>query len=279
MNRLFPFAALVLMLALALLRETAPSLALTQGIGCEMFSSQEDAQAVFEANPDDRADMDPDGNGIACEEKATRSGEKASTTGRPMPTPTPTPAPTPTPVPTTDAIPDERHADIDWFWRRTFEDAGLVYQPVAGVVALEDWSGYWGACGAAPVAERGDVLAFYCPGDFLVAFDPDARAELEDQRGEWAWVMVIAHEWSHHALFLLGLNTGGQEEELLANCLAGSYLRDAEERLWMDTEEVDEAFKFGGSTRKEAAGREREPGENSFYDGYDGGLDACGVDL
>jgi endonuclease YncB( thermonuclease family) len=56
-------------------------------LDCSSFAAQEDAQAVFDANPGDRFDLDPDGNGIACETLPSRNGVPAS--GKSL---TPTPA-------------------------------------------------------------------------------------------------------------------------------------------------------------------------------------------
>jgi endonuclease YncB( thermonuclease family) len=47
-------------------------------LDCSSFAAQEDAQAVFDANPGDRFDLDPDGNGIACETLPSRGGGTAS---------------------------------------------------------------------------------------------------------------------------------------------------------------------------------------------------------
>jgi endonuclease YncB( thermonuclease family) len=55
-------------------------------LDCSSFATQEDAQAVFDANPGDRFDLDPDGNGIACETLPSRSGGPA---GASTLTPTP----------------------------------------------------------------------------------------------------------------------------------------------------------------------------------------------
>jgi predicted metalloprotease len=53
---------------------------------CSSFATQEDAQAVFDANPGDPFDLDADGNGIACETLPSRGGRPATGSG---PTPTP----------------------------------------------------------------------------------------------------------------------------------------------------------------------------------------------
>ena len=40
----------------------------TPAVTCADFKTQEEAQAAFDKDPEGLADLDPDGNGIACEE-------------------------------------------------------------------------------------------------------------------------------------------------------------------------------------------------------------------
>src|SRR5215211_715474 len=47
-------------------------------LDCGSFAAQEDAQAVFDANPGDRFGLDPDGNGVACDDIPARSGQPAT---------------------------------------------------------------------------------------------------------------------------------------------------------------------------------------------------------
>ncbi len=299
MHHRAPFAVLVVLSLL--LRGTAPFPTLAQGIGCELFVAREDAQAVFEANRADRANMDPDGDGIACEEKPTRRDNRQRTTDGPTPAPpatiAPTPAtaptatraptspptPSPTPVPTTDAVAEALDADIDTFWRRTFESDGLIYQSPSGVVPIEDWSGRTIAC--SPMPERGEYAAFYCAGDQSIYYDPEIRSRTLREWGDPGWAMLMAHEWGHHVLFLLGLNSNSQsidiEEELLANCLAGVYVNDAEARGWMSTEEAAKARKIASTSQESVSathGTSEQRGD-AFDEGYEGGLPGCGIDL
>ena len=113
------FAALVLvsgfMLRLALedvIRPTTPARAQSEAEGdlydCtrRYFQYQEEAQAIFDADPSDPFELDEDpgpDDGIACEELPSRPG-------RPVPPPEPTTSPPPTttsPPPTTTSPPPE----------------------------------------------------------------------------------------------------------------------------------------------------------------------------
>jgi hypothetical protein len=111
--RMLMFAALVLvsgfMLRLALqdvIRPTTPAQAQEDLYDCEDFTYQEEAQAVFDADPSDpyRLDEDPGtDDGMACEELPSRPGG-------PVPPPEPTTSTPPTttsPPPTTTSPPPE----------------------------------------------------------------------------------------------------------------------------------------------------------------------------
>ncbi len=59
---------------------------------CASFGSQESAQAELERDPSDPSNLDPDGNGQACEDFSY--GATGGTTASPAPTTTASPAPT-----------------------------------------------------------------------------------------------------------------------------------------------------------------------------------------
>ncbi|HEU0115836.1 MAG TPA: hypothetical protein VFQ80_14220, partial [Thermomicrobiales bacterium] len=49
------------------------------GLRCADFATQADAQAVLDQNPSDPYDLDPDGDGVACEELLPNGQEQATT--------------------------------------------------------------------------------------------------------------------------------------------------------------------------------------------------------
>ncbi|GAB2731242.1 excalibur calcium-binding protein [Streptomyces bullii] len=70
-----------------------------QDLDCRDFSFQEDAQAVYDADPSDPNRLDEDqgpDDGIACEVLPRRGGAVTSSTFRPTRPPTPAPTVTPT---------------------------------------------------------------------------------------------------------------------------------------------------------------------------------------
>lgn len=102
---------------------------------------------------------------------------------------------------------------------------------------------------------------FYCPLDNLVYFDLDFLVTLQNQfgaTGDLAAQYIVAHEYGHHVQNVLGINEQMREAqqadpgranqysvalELQADCFAGSWARDASDRvLFDDPKEVEEAL-------------------------------------
>jgi predicted metalloprotease len=191
-------------------------------------------------------------------------------------------------------FPDILHADVDRFWAEQFALAERAYAPPAGVVAIE--GPLVTGCGRADPAT---AAAFYCVLDETIYYAADFRAALETI-GDFGWIVVVAHEWAHHVQFQLGIDLGpmvGQSREVgdlapiqleqQADCLAGAYTQDAEGNGWLDPGDVEEAiavtelagdpvgtpfndpFAHGSSAARVAA----------YVDGYEGGIEACGLEL
>ena len=133
-------------------------------------------------------------------------------------------------------------ADTEEVWSGLFEASGRSYEEPVLVL----YSGVTqSACGGANAA----VGPFYCPADQRIFLDTDFFRVLEDQlgaEGEFARAYVIAHEVAHHVQGELGTlgevnarrRQVGQTEsnalsvriELQADCYAGLWARQAEER-------------------------------------------------
>lgn len=113
-------------------------------------------------------------------------------------------------------------------WGRQYTDANTVL-----------YSGQTqSACGTA----SNQVGPFYCPLDKLVYIDASFFQELQSQYGsdggQLAKEYVIAHEYGHHVQDIFGLLNRAQQDpqgaesgsvrlELMADCLAGMWVRDA----------------------------------------------------
>jgi predicted metalloprotease len=197
-----------------------------------------------------------------------------------------------TPIPREVLFPDPLHADIDRFWEARFQEAGRVYDPPDGVVAFDE--PIVTACGRAdPVREA----AFYCVIDEKIYYSAEFRTLIENQIGDFAWVIVVAHEWGHHIQSKLGFDLGvvpdraGEvapiELEQQADCLAGAYAADAELTGWLDAGDIDEALaitEISGDPPGTAWNDPRAHGTgdvriDAFLGGYDAGTTGCDLDL
>lgn len=127
------------------------------------------------------------------------------------------------------------------FWSDAFSAMEVAYQrPVIAQRILDT------ACG-----ERGVVSnAFYCAIDQSIYIDPRFVAEQEALIGDYAPILVLAHEWGHHIQNLLHVpDNGGNAFELQADCLAGVYTRYAEDQGLLEQGDFVEALQIS-----EAAG-------------------------
>lgn len=189
-------------------------------------------------------------------------------------------------------FPDILHAHVDAFWEARFAEAGRVYDSPNGVIAFDE--PIVTACGR---AEPDREAAFYCVIDENIYYSADFRTLIEQQIGDFAWVIVVAHEWGHHIQAKLGFDLGivpdrageilAVEFEQQADCLAGAYAVDAEATGWLDPGDIEEALymtQISGDPpgtawndpRAHGTGEERI---NAFLDGYEGGLAGCDLDL
>ncbi len=144
--------------------------------------------------------------------------------------------------------------DVQNFWDREFQSAGMTYEFTKSVFFTDATST---GCGEAS-AQTGP---FYCPNDHLVYFDLGFLVQLENQfsiKGDLASQYIVAHEYGHHVQNLLGTNAKVQEAqqsdpsraneysvalELQADCYAGVWANDANQRGLLDNAaEVNEAL-------------------------------------
>ena len=150
------------------------------------------------------------------------------------------------------------------------------------------------ACGRAdPVREA----AFYCVIDEKIYYSAEFRTLIENQIGDFAWVIVVAHEWGHHIQAKLGFDLGvvpdraGEvapiEFEQQADCLAGAYAIDAELSGWLDPGDIEEALtitEISGDPPGTAWNDPRAHGTgdvriDAFLTGYNAGIAGCDLDL
>jgi hypothetical protein len=271
------FCVPTLVVALVTLTCWRGTAAQDRSFGCDDFATQAAAQAQLDMTPSDPYGLDPDGNGIACDEPGA-----LGLSDRPIAAS----------VPRESRFPDPLHADIDRFWAARFLEVGREYDPPSGVVGLDEPIDT--ACGwVDPEAEA----AFYCVLDQTIYYATAFRSLVEEQIGDFAWVTIVAHEWGHHIQAELGFDLGIAPDsatqvapialEHQADCLAGAYASDAEVRGWLDPGDLQEALDLTEIAGDPVSTPVTDPpaygtGEvrtEAFLTGYGGGLAACTLDL
>ncbi|MEJ7763316.1 MAG: neutral zinc metallopeptidase [Thermomicrobiales bacterium] len=187
---------------------------------------------------------------------------------------------------------DALDADIDEFWAGAYDDVGADYASPANIVGFDD--PIRTGCGQ---ADPDETAAFYCVTDGSIYYSDWFRTLVEDQFGDFAWVIVVAHEWGHHVQADQGRYATDQPHEdgglytiqleLEADCLAGAYARDAGARGWLDEGDIDEALELTARSGDAEDTRWTDPlahgtseqRVDAFTTGYAEGLDGCEVTL
>jgi uncharacterized protein len=123
------------------------------------------------------------------------------------------------------------------YWGKTLPKYQMNYEPVKTVI-------YQGQTPSGCGTANSQVGPFYCPLDSRVYVDASFFQELESKfgadGGQLAKEYVIAHEYGHHIQNLLGVlnraqqdpqgpNSGAVRIELMADCLAGTWVKHATE--------------------------------------------------
>jgi hypothetical protein len=170
---------------------------------------------------------------------------------------------------------DAARAEIDRFWQSETSNLGGTYQPPSGVTVYT--SEIQTPCGA---AERGN--AFYCGRDRGLYFDLDFLAD-EFQKGDFAPVVIVAHEWGHLTQHSLNsLDSIPLRRELQADCFAGAFAQFAEKEGMLEPGDLQEAihelFEAGRTDvlwldpQAHGSGGERA---DAFHWGYRNAAPAC----
>jgi predicted metalloprotease len=145
-------------------------------------------------------------------------------------------------------------ADTEDTWSAVFKASGRQYEPPTMVLFSGSTQS---ACGFASAASG----PFYCPGDRKVYIDLAFYDQLKSQfraPGDFAQAYVVAHEIGHHVQNLLGIlpkidamrqrssevdaNHLTVRLELQADCLAGVWAHDEEQRGFLEVGDIDEAL-------------------------------------
>lgn len=187
-------------------------------------------------------------------------------------------------------FPDPLHAHIDAYWADRFQEAGRTYRSPGGVVGFTNTIET--GCGLADAAVE---TAFYCVLDETIYYSVTYRDIVDENIGDYGWVVVVAHEWGHHVQRILGYDvamlpyqTGDLAPVLVekqADCLAGAYTDIAELSGWLDPGDVNEGIRMtelSGDPAGTAIQLPTAHGSGSdrvaaFLSGYELGLDGCSL--
>jgi uncharacterized protein len=173
-------------------------------------------------------------------------------------------------------------ADIHAFWVQIFTEEEVEYTPPDSVWFEEQ--SISSACGAMTA----DAGPFYCGGDHTMYFPVSFMMDQYSRIGDFAAVLIIAHEWAHSIQMHYGLlqTQMSIDFELQADCLAGAYanyVATVSELAQLNADDITEAmqslFEVGDSEDTpwfdpQAHGTSEER-QAAFSTGYEYGLDAC----
>ena len=113
--------------------------------------------------------------------------------------------------------------DIEGFWSAQMRARGVRYRTPR---VSQYQASATTACGPAM-----EWNAYYCRADNSIGIHQGLAQWIYDEIGEFGVVQVLAHEWGHHIQKTAALTTIiPMFTELQADCLAGVYARDAQER-------------------------------------------------
>jgi hypothetical protein len=161
---------------------------------------------------------------------------------------------------------------VDDYWRERFAREGRAYSSPRNVLWMTDGT-IRTACGWGRPGGPG-----YCPADRSLFF-PARFFERFWPEPDAAIVVVIAHEWAHHAQLLRGMLRGQYltiQTELQADCFSGNFFAHARERNWLDPGDVEEAAQMSFNSGDDADWRDpRAHGSpqqrlDAFMAGYGG---------
>ncbi len=168
---------------------------------------------------------------------------------------------------------DSVAAQIDTYWRERFSRERRAYSRPQNVLWVARSETIRTACGWGSPTGPG-----YCALDRTLFF-PAAFFERFWPEPDAAIVVVMAHEWGHHAQNLRGLLRGQYltiQTELQADCLAGNFFGHAREQGWLDPGDLEEAAQMafrsgdGADWRDPRAHGSPQQRQGHFMAGYGG---------
>ncbi len=170
--------------------------------------------------------------------------------------------------------------DIDNYWATRLRGIAVGYAAPEVVPYTEE---ILTACGPAPLDN-----AIYCGFDNTIYYDASFFAQEFERNGDFAPILILAHEWGHvvqaHVGFFALENLYDIDYELQADCMAGVYARNLNQRQLLDVGDLDESgatlLRIGDDADEVAwydpgahgTGEERT---YAFQTGFEEGLSIC----
>lgn len=144
--------------------------------------------------------------------------------------------------------------DVNAYWAETFAATGILYRDPFLVLTEAGLATPTTTCGISadpadvPASAPQDVKsavspAFYCPteGGIFLASGWMYRDSYK-AFGDFATAVVIAHEMAHHAQVVSGTtNPSVRQNELQADCWAGTWARAADRAGLLEAGDIEEA--------------------------------------
>jgi predicted metalloprotease len=167
--------------------------------------------------------------------------------------------------------------DLTATWTRLLDARGVAPSVRLALFHIADTPVLQTACGPVP----SEVGPFFCGADLSIYLGVEFARAVWSHVGDMAVVQVVAHEFGHDVQQLLGVvpTAGNPAFELQADCLGGTYARDAGARGLLEPGDVDEARRLSRLVGDEGPSEDPhgspDQREQAFLDGYAGGLSAC----
>ena len=170
-------------------------------------------------------------------------------------------------------------ADIDDYWATRLRGIAVGYVAPEVIPYRESIPT---GCGPAPLDN-----AIYCGFDHTIYYDAAMFEREFEENGDFAPILTLAHEWGHvvqaHVGFFALENLYDIDYELQADCMAGVYARNLNQRELLDVGDLDEAgatlFQIGDDADvawydpgAHGTGEERT---YAFQTGFEQGLSIC----
>lgn len=178
--------------------------------------------------------------------------------------------------------------DLEQYWSARLPGVyGVAFEPLEEEIAYGP-SGPFPECGDEAL-EYEDIAenALYCPIEDIIAWDRVGLIPgLQEQFGPLTVGIVMAHEYAHAIQARGGVDGPTVDLELQADCFAGAWVADAEDRIPLfatDGGALDDAIggflelrdTVGVSGRDPAAHGSGFDRVSAFQEGYESGNDVC----